>query len=172
MKQFMVISFILLAFVSSRIQAQSVPLDLQTKFILKIVSEDKNFARYGSPIKIGVSSDEALKAFKASEGTLQIKGTSYVTEKMSGPDAVGNYKIVHIGPEWAAQYSAIAEKCKAGQIPMFCSEEAPVASNGGAVGFKIMDGKPKIVVNLGNAKDQGCDFNAGFLKITMVVGNI
>jgi len=164
-----VVSFILLG---CSLSAQTVPIDLQTKFILKIASEDKNFARYGNPIKVGVTSDEALNAFKAMEDKLQIKGVNYVTEKISSIDAVSNYKIVHIGPEWSANYSAVAAICKTNKIPMFCTEDAPVMSNGASVGFKVLDGKPKIVVNLANANDQGCDFNAGFLKITVVVGGL
>ena len=42
---------------SVSINGQNVPVNLQVRFILKIISMDKNISRLGNPIKIGVSSD-------------------------------------------------------------------------------------------------------------------
>jgi hypothetical protein len=156
----------------SYLSAQDVPLDLQVKLILKIVSMDRNFDRFGDPIKIGVSGDDMIKELKAIKGKLTIKGKEFLVEKMTSPEDVANFKVIYVGKNWADNYSAAAAKAAENQSLMFCQSEDGVMSGGGAVSFKVVDGKPKIVVNLENAKKQGTDFPAGFLKITLVVGGV
>jgi hypothetical protein len=157
--------------VFSSIATAEVPHNLQVKLILKILSMDRNFSRFGDPIKIGTSSDGFFKALSAS-GSLKIKGKGFTVEKMSSADDVGKYNIVYIGKEWASQYSAASGKAEASKTLMFCETEDGVLSGGGAISFKVVGGKPKIVINLGNVKAQGTDFPAGFLKITVVVGSM
>ncbi len=152
------------------LQAGDVNLKLQSKLLLKIVSYDKNFSRFGDPIKIGVSSDEMLTALKALG--LKIKGKSYAAEKMASPDDIGKFKIVYIDENWKANYAAVTEKAKAAQALVFCNDASFVESGGGAVSFKLINKKPKIVVNLGNAKEQGTDFSSGFLKVTVIIGGM
>jgi YfiR/HmsC-like len=157
--------------VFSSVVRADVPHNLQVKLILKILSMDRNFSRFGDPIKIGTSSDGFLKALSASS-SLKIKGKSFVVEKMSSPDDVSKYNIVYVGKEWASQYAAASTKAVANKSLMFCETEDGVLSGGGAISFKVVGGKPKIVINLGNVKSQGTDFPAGFLKITVVVGSM
>lgn len=152
--------------------AQEVPLDLQVKLILKIVSMDRNFDRFGDPIKIGVSADDMIKELEAIKGKLTIKGKNFSIEKMASPGDVANFKVIYVGKNWAENYSTASAKAAENQCLMFCQTEEGVMTGGGAVSFKVVEGKPKIIVNLGNAKKQGTDFPAGFLKITLVVGGV
>lgn len=153
-------------------QAQDVPLNLQAKLMLKILSMDRNFARFGDPIKIGTSDDNLLSELNAIKGKMKVKGKDFVAEKMASPDDVTNFKVIYVGKNWASNYAAASGKAAASQVLMFCETEQGVMAGGGAVSFKAVGGKPKIVVNLENAKKQGTDFPANFLKVTVVVGGL
>jgi hypothetical protein len=154
------------------ISAQDVPINLQVKLMLKILSMDRNFNRFGDPIKIGTSSDEILKELNAVKKIFKIKGKDFIAEKIDTVANVANYKVLYMGKNWAANYKAVSEIASENQCLVFCQEEAGVRDGGGAVSFKVVEGKPKIVVNVVNAKNQGTDFPAGFLKITVVVGGL
>ena len=55
---------------------------------------------------------------------------------------------------------------------IFAADPDYVEAGGGSVAFKVMGGAAKIVLNVGNAKKQGSDFPANFLKVTVVVGGL
>ena len=156
--------------VSSLSYSADVPHKLQVTLMLKILSMDRNFDRFGDPIKIGVSSDSFLSVIKGKEG-IKVKGKKFVVEKMSSPSDIAKYKVVYVGKGWASQYSAAADAATKNQALMFCETEDAVLSGGGAISFKVVGNKPKIVINLGNVKNQGTNFPADFLKITVVVGS-
>lgn len=150
--------------------SQEVPLNLQVKLALKIISMDRNFDRFGDPIKIGASSDEFFAELDALKGNLKIKGKAYVPEKMAVPDDVAKYKIIFVGKNWAGNYKAASEKAAENQCLMICEDDAAAKSGGGAVSFRVVGGKPKIVVNLNNMVAQGTEFPAAIIKMMVVVG--
>lgn len=172
MRNKLVLVVIALLVLGTFISAQDVPINLQVKLMLKILSMDRNFSRFGDPIKIGTSSDEFLKELTAIKGKLKVKGKDFIAEKIDTVASAANYKVLYIGTNWAANYKAVSEIASDNQCLVFCQEEAGVTQGGGAVSFKVVEGKPKIVVNVVNAKNQGTDFPAGFLKITVVVGGL
>ncbi len=172
MRNRLVLVVIALLVLGTFISAQDVPINLQVKLMLKILSMDRNFSRFGDPIKIGTSSDEFLKELTAIKGKLKVKGKDFIAEKIDTVANAANYKVLYMGTNWAANYKAVSEIASENQCLVFCQEEAGVTQGGGAVSFKVVDGKPKIVVNVVNAKNQGTDFPAGFLKITVVVGGL
>lgn len=171
MKKQVVLVLLAVLLTSTLVMAQAVPAKLQVTLILKIISMDRNFGRFGDPVKIGVSSDALMAEFKANQG-VAVKGKTFVVEKMNALDDLNNYKVVYIDTNWSSNYAAAADKAKANKTLIFCAEENYVAAGGGAVSFKVVGGKPKIVINLANTKDQGSDFPANFLKITYVVGGV
>lgn len=155
------------------VYAVDVPYDLQGKLMLKIVSMDRNVARFGDPIKIGVSSDEFIKALNDLKGSgMKVGGKDFVAEKISSPADAGKYKLVYVGKEWAANFNAVSNAAAGRQCLVFCGVEEGVVNSGCAVSFKVMGAAPKIVVNLENAKKQGTDFPADFLKVTVIVGGL
>ena len=159
------------ALLSTYAVPQDVPANLQAKLMLKILSMDRNFGRFGDPVKIGTSSEDFAKELNGLPG-LKVKGKDFVAEKMASLDDIGKYKVVYVGKNWANNYGAAAAKAIASKALMFCETEDGILSGGGSVSFKVVEGKPKIVVNLGNAIKQGTDFPADFLKITVVVGSL
>ncbi len=167
MKKIIFVS-ILLAFFTTNIFSQNVPAKLQVRLVLKILSMDKNKGRFGDPIKIGVSSDLILNAFKgASE--MKVKGKSFKVSKMSSPGDVNKYSVVYIDKNWSSNYGKAAQKAAASNVLMFCNEEDGIKGSNGAIAFKVIDGKPKIMVNIGNTKKQGSEFPVNFFKMAVIV---
>ena len=172
MKKRLILLVIVLMMASTYIIAQDVPLNLQARLMLKVLSMDRNFSRYGDPIKIGVSSDKFLNELAACRGTLQVKGKEFVAEKMASLDDIAKYKVIFIGKDWAGNYTPASEKAIENKCLMFCETESGVMRGGGAISFKVVGEKPKIVVNLKNSRNQGTEFPAIFLKNTVVVGGL
>ena len=167
MKKIFIIA-VFLSFFTIDVLSQGVPAKLQVRLVLKILSMDKNSGRYGDPIKIGVSSDFILNAFKeASE--MKIKGKSFVVKKMGSPGDIGKFRVVYIDKNWSGKYGDAGAKATASKSLMFCSEESGIKGGGGAISFKVVDGKPKILVNLGNSAKQGSDFPDNFLQMVVLV---
>ncbi len=151
--------------------AQEVPLDLQTKLTLKILGFDRNFDRYGDPIRIGVSSDALFTAFNSVKDTITVNNKKIIVEKMAGPGDASKYKVVYLDSSWAASYKVVAAASAEKKILMFSSEETGVVEGGAAVSFKLVENKPKIVLSINAAKTQGADFPATLLQMAVIVGN-
>ncbi|NIM12897.1 MAG: DUF4154 domain-containing protein [Candidatus Aminicenantes bacterium] len=170
MRNKIVLMVIVLVAFSAAAFSIDVPHPLQAKLMLKIISMDRNFTRFGDPVKIGVSSDAFLEVLK--ETKFSIKGKRFVAEKINKVDDIADYKVIYVGKDWAKQCIAASEKAAANKCLVFCEAEEGVLSGGGSVSFKVVDTNPKIVVNIANAKKQGTDFPAVFLKSTIVVGGL
>lgn len=171
MRNKIVFIMVALFILSSMALSQEVPQANQVVLVLKIASMDRNFDRYGDPIKIGVTSDAMLKEFQAKQD-MTVKGKAFVAEKMNALEDLGKYKIVYVDKNWSSNYAAAAEKATANQTLVFCNDYDYVESGGGAVSFKVVGGKARIVLNRENVKKQGSDFPANFLQITVVVGSV
>ena len=167
MKRILTITLVLL-FMAGSLFSQDVPAMLQVRLILKILSMDNNIDRFGGTIKIGVSSDLILNAFK-SASDMKVKGKAFTVSKMASPGEIGNFGVVYVDSNWSGNYGAAASKAVSSKALMFCNDESGIKSNLGAIAFKVIDGKPKIMVNIDNAKKQGSDFPANFLKMAVLV---
>ena len=161
-----------LMILSAYITAKDLPLKFQARLMLKILSLDKNLDRYGDPIKIGVSSDQFLKELMAGQGDVKVKGKNFLAEKMTSMDDIAKYKVIYVGKNWADDYPVAAGLAAANKCLMFCEEETGVLIGGGAISFKVVAGKPKIVISLSSARNQGANFPANFLKDIVVIGGL
>ncbi len=173
MKRFIIaIVFLVFAVMVIPAPAQNVPFDLQMKLILKILAFDRNFERYGDPIKIGVTSDSVLKGFNSEKDTLLIGGKKYFAENMASVADIPQYKVVYIDSNWAADYKAASAKATEVKALMFTSADAGVRTGGGAISVKTLDGNPKIIMAIAAAKAQGADFPATFLQLAVIIGSL
>jgi hypothetical protein len=154
------------------LRAQEVPFELQMKLIMKILEFDKNFDRFGDPIKIGVTSDDVLTALNAQKNALQVKGKSFIAEKMATPADIAKYHVIYVDKNWSAEYKTAAAKAGDNKALMFTRDEEGVMNGGGAISFKTIEGKPKIMLSIANARTQGSDFPANFLQLTVVIGGL
>jgi hypothetical protein len=170
MRSKIVLSLLTAAVLVASAVAQDVPTNLQAKLMLKVLSMDRNFNRFGDPVKIGTSSDDFANELNGITG-LKVKGKDFIAEKMNSLEDIGKYKVICVAKNWADNYNAASAIAIASKALVFCETEEGVLSGGGSVSFKVVEGRPKILVNLDNAKKQGTDFPADFLKITTVVSN-
>ena len=107
---------ILLASGNCLLFSQSVQKDIQAQLVIKIASLDRNFGRFGDPIKIGVSSqamERALKRF--SKRT--IRGRTYTPEMMSSIEDIEKFHIIYIDKNWKEDYKTACDK---EDIDVFC----------------------------------------------------
>ena len=161
---FVVIFLFLLPFAFSE-----VPVALQTKLALKILTFDKNFSRYQDPIKIGVTSDELFNGFKSLEGTIKVKGRYFTVVKIDSPSKIGGISVLYVGNNWKSNYKKVSSAVKGKNILVFAEDEECVKKGVAGVGFKVVGGKPKILINIDAAKSQGTEFPATLLKIAFIV---
>lgn len=156
---------------SGFLYSQMVQRDIQAQLMLKILSLDRNFARFGDPIKIGVSSKPMLRALE--RFTKQtIRGKHFTPEMMNTLDDIDNYTVVYIDKNWKDNYKTACDKAIAKKILMFAGEAEAVERGDAGVAFKTVLGKPKIMVHLETVKQQGANFPANFLQMTLLTGNL
>jgi hypothetical protein len=158
-----------LSLLASPVFAQGVPIDVQTQLICKIVSMDRNFSRFGSSVRIGVTSDRLAESFSAVKDKMQIKGRSIEVEK-SGTADVAKFNVVVIDENWKDRYATASEAATRSKALSFFCEESALTGFGGAVSFRLNGAKAKIVINLTNVKAQGSLFSADLLQLAIVVG--
>lgn len=162
MKKILTLTLIFL-FITASSYSEQVPVNVQARLMLKIISVDLNFDRLGDNIKIGVTSQQFLIAIR-SLGNFKIKGKPFTVEKISSINEIHKYNAVYIDAGFQVQYNDLGQKAGKSKILTFCGQAKGVKGPGGAIAFIMLDGKPKILVNLNNAKDQGSDFSDNFLK--------
>ncbi len=146
-----------------------VPVELQAKLALKILTFDKNFQRYGNPIKIGVTSDSLYSAFKVLEGRMKVKGRDFIVGKLSSLSDISNYNVIYIGTNWKSKYAEAGAKAEEAKALAFGEDEECVKSGAAGVGFKVIGGKPKIIINVTSSKAQGSNFPATLLKMAIIL---
>jgi hypothetical protein len=147
---------------------QLVDLKIQVQFLPNILAFDRSQARFGNPVSVGVSSDEALKAFGEIQDQANVNGKKIIFTKMDSHDDIAKYKAVYIDDNWGKDMGKIIETAKANQILVICRKEDWL-ENGGAVSFRKVLNKPQVVVHQENSKALGSSFIANFLKAVIVI---
>jgi len=172
MRKFSLIFIVLLLVVGKGIvYSQYVAEDAQVKLMLKILLYDRNFSRFGDPIKIGVSSKNMLRAMNKQSATL-VRGKKFEAELMNSVEDIPKYKVIFVDRNWSKDFEAANAKATENKILMFCGSYNAVENNLAGIAFRILQKKIKIVLNLKVVKDQGSNFPSDFLKLSIVVGNI
>lgn len=146
--------------------------DQHLKLILKILSYDKNFNRYGNPIRIGVSSQDALDAFSALEEKVSIYSKRFEVKKMNSPQDISRFKVIYVDRNWEKHYRSVAKECKEYRVLMFCRDEKNVRKGNGAFSFKYDEYEEKtfIILNLNAAFMMGGNFDLEeFVKIRIPI---
>ena len=108
-------AFVLIVIISGVVYSQDVPANIQVQFILKILTMDKNINRYGSPIKIGVTSNSMLSAFNSASG-ITIAGKPFVANIISSVDDISNYTVIFVDTNWKSNYSAAGKIASANKV--------------------------------------------------------
>ncbi len=147
------------------------PVKSQARLILKILTMDENFTRFGDPIVIGVSSSKMLKAFDSIPATLRVKGRTFFAKKMSDITDIERFNVVYIDRNWEKSYNYLDRKRPLKLPLIFCQERSLLDKSQGGICFKIVDGKPRILYSSENTKRQGSLFNMKFRKVAVNIHN-
>jgi hypothetical protein len=177
----------LAAFLTSE-SAQSdeltVPIDLQVDLLDRVVRFERNYAaRGGAPALVvlvaKVSETASVRAAALASasitkiGNLGARRASVTTHSFSSPavlrSACHDADVVYLMPGFSrAELQAIALTFAESSVLTVGVSSADVES-GAALGFELEGSKPRIVVNLRQARTQRLDFNAQLLRLARVL---
>lgn len=163
----------------------SVPVGLQAELLAKVAAYDRNLAaRAGDKVRVlivakGGNSDSTRVAAHM-ERSLRALGTiagldhEETTVTWAGVDALvqrvrsSRAAIVYFAPGFRDEAGAIARAFNGTNI-LTASALADLVPRGIVLGFDLVSGKPKIVINLPQARKQDVAFRAEVLKLAKVV---
>lgn len=169
---------------TSRADDVSVPPDVQAELVSKVARYDRNFAaRAGDRARVLVlskngGSDSARTAgrlVQALSALSDIAGIAHEVSTTSYPGASqvrdrcksDKLSIVYLCDELGAEVPAMAEALNGTDILTVGAVAAYVPA-GVVLGFDLVSGKPKLHVNLQQARRQNVDFKADLLKLAKV----
>ncbi len=172
MKKYEVIGIILMLLVvhTDVLFSQSVAEETQAQMVFKVLPYDRNFDRFGDPIRIGATSTHMLKALQK-EAPPMLKGKKIVLEILNSQEDIPNFKIIFVDRNWSKNYATACAKATESQILMFCGSYNAVEKDEAAIAFRELQNKIRIVLNLKVMKNQGTEFPSDLLKLSLVVGS-
>jgi hypothetical protein len=167
-----------------RAEAPNVPIRLQADLLAKVASYDRNFeARSGQLARVLIvaaarDSDAKHTAtdMKNALGSLPtVGGLAHEEEILTYVDAPSlaeacrarRAAIVYLTPGFSGQIAAIRDAVGALKL-LTVGSLADYVPAGIVLGFDLVSGRPKLVVNLSQARRQHVDFRAEVLKLMKV----
>lgn len=126
--------------------------------LLKIISMDKNIDRLENPIKIGVTAKKIYEQLSALQGKMKINGRHFFVKRINSFKSAEGYKIIYICKNSSINRRPVIKKLARNGCFVFCEDEQNILFGEAAVLVKIIDRKPKVVINLDNVENQGADF--------------
>ena len=167
-----------------RAESPNVPIRLQAELLAKVAGYDRNFeARSGDQARVLIllapgDSDSKLTAtdMKSALGSLPaVGGLSHDEEIASYVDAptlaetcrARHIAIVYLTPGFSGEIPAIRDAVGSLKL-LTVASLADYVPAGIVLGFDLVSGRPKLVVNLSQARRQHVDFRAEVLKLMRV----
>lgn len=165
-------------------QGAAVPAQVQAELLSKLASYDRNFAtRAGTKVRVLVvvkAKDPRSKLFAASlrgalgnvaqigglpheESLVAYESAALLAERCRGERAA----VVYLTPGFESEVSAIRSSLRGVDV-LSVSAVPEHVPDGVVIGFELVSGRPKILVNLPQAKDQNVSFSADVLKLMKV----
>jgi hypothetical protein len=162
-----------------------VPVGLQAELVAKVARYDKNFAaRAGDRAHVLIltrpgdaeSVRTAAHMETALRGINDIGGLPHDETTIAYPGAksladtirLRHYAIVYVGPALGGEIDAIRDALS-GVSVLTVAATFEYVPRGVVLGFDVVSGKPKLVVNLAQAKRQEVVFKAEVLKLMRVI---
>lgn len=166
-----------------------VPVDVQSNMLLRTLGYDRAILKKdGDEVRIGIlyneNNTESMKAFeiagdwlyeqksagrKIGNKNLKFTGMSYYNEAgLKSMIENLDVSVLYVTPGNEENLIAISNVANSKEILTFGGRRDYVA-HGLAIGVEMEAGKPRVIINLANAKTQGADFKAEFLKVAKVV---
>jgi hypothetical protein len=162
----------------------SVPIRLQAELLAKVVSYDRNFeARTGERVRMLLlvkagdpDSSRAATEMKSALSSIPTIGTLPHDDEIamySDAPALAEMcrarkvSIVYLGPGFAQQVDTM--RATMGDLSLLSvGSQAEYVPSGIVLGFDLVSGRSKLLVNLTQARRQGVEFRAEILKLTKV----
>ncbi len=163
-----VFTFSLVALSCTNIFAQgmSVPANLQAALFKKLFTLNKTLSSKGTPKVLVVYTDasagdrdEVVEAFKGAGMTVNSVKADAATSQLS------SHNVVYIAPG----ASSVASACSKSGIFSVTAVPSYVEGGKATIGLGTEGGKPKIIVNINKAKEEGQDLSADLIKIARVI---
>lgn len=162
----------------------AVPVSLQAELFVKVAAYDKNLtARAGDRVRVIIlqkpevaeSVRAAAQMQKALSQVTEIAGLPHETqvayytaaEDLAAAVKTKRVSVVYITPGFDADIAAIA-KAMTGASALTVAALASYVPKGAVLGFDLVSGKPKLLVNITQAKAQGVAFKPDVLKLMKV----
>jgi hypothetical protein len=167
-----------------RAEDVAVPVALQAQLLAKVASYDRHFgARAGQRAKVLLvvmpgNSESSRKAsemqrelgsiaqiagLEHDETTIQYAGAASLKASCDTEHAA----IAYIGPGFGSEIDAIRAALSGADV-LTASAVADYVPRGIVLGFDLVSGKPKLLVNLTQARAQSVDFSSSVLKLMKV----
>lgn len=143
-------------------QPMPVPAQLQAAIFKKVITLDRTLtARQSAKILVvhsGSGADEVVDAFKAAGLTASAVAEGQLAGAIAGAD------IIYLMPGTSG-----AALSKSKGVLSLTGVPATVESGQAAIGVGLKDGKPEIIVHMGQLKAEGHDISADLLKLARVI---
>jgi hypothetical protein len=163
----------------------AVPVPLQMELLLKVAGYDRNLparARGMVRLMILTKRDDSLsrnvgeQAARALSGK-DVKGmpTEIVTQTFSDGNALaervraGRVSILYAAPGFGPRELLTIARSLSGLSVLSSGALAHFVDTGVALGFDLVGGKPKLLVNVRRAREQGVDLSSQVLKLAKVI---
>jgi hypothetical protein len=161
-----------------------VPISLQVELIAKVAAYDRNFAaRAGDHVRVLILTKagdaqsarvagQIQSAFGATDTVAGLPHSEVVAAFTNGPELAAacqskRYAIVYVTPGLAGDLGAIS-KALSGVSVLSVTAVPEHVPNGIVLGFDMVSGKSKLLVNLTQARLQSVAFRAEMLKLMKV----
>jgi hypothetical protein len=165
-------------------QATSVPAPVQADLVTKLLPYDRNFEKRAGTVmrsivlvKSGsVRSRIAAEAFKSALSNLdRVGGLRHEERIVTYESAAALAKqcrseriaLVYVTPDFDGELDAL-QRALAGVDVLSVSAVPEYVSRGVVLGFELVSGKPKILLDLPRAQRQNVDFSAAVLRLMKV----
>jgi hypothetical protein len=163
----------------------AVPVPLQMDLLLKVAGYDRNLpARARGVVRLmiltkhddSVSKNVGEQALRALSGK-EVKGmpTEIVTQRFSDGPALtervrdGRVSILYATPGFGARELLTIARSLSGLSVLSSGALAHFVDTAVALGFDLVSGKPKLLVNVRRAREQGVDLSSQVLKLAKVI---
>jgi hypothetical protein len=168
-----------------RAEGTTVPAELQVELLSKLSLHDRNFAaRAGQLARLVIlskpgnaRSDVSASVMQAALAQLDrfagLPHTESVVAYQNGPAIAKRCREEHIALVYvAAGFESEIERLRAaltGVDVLTVAAQPEYVESGIVLGFELLSGKPKMLVNFEQAKQQNVNFTADVLKLMKVV---
>lgn len=177
------LALILLSHLQARADDVSVPIELQVDLLGRVAKFERTFASKGTTpatvlvvTKAGVTASTRagaqinaalLRSANWAGRPLAIAAHAF-TNAAALKAAATSAAIVYLTPGLSDEVKNIAQALSAMHILVVASANGDV-ERGAVLGFELESARPKIVINLSQARGQSLDFNAQLLRLSKVI---